>query len=138
MNDYDIFSSFTDVIDDPLRGSEGEKTETDEATSGSKAPGKFAFASDLNVNKFLILHLNFCSSSAPPCLSPPSFAARKGALTLMTSSRAEIADGVGDLADSLFWALESRCIDASLNRQPTLPMAPFEKKEFVGVDADSR
>ena len=78
----------------------------------------------------------FIYSAAP--LSPPSFAARKGALTLMTSSRADISDGVGDLADSLFWALESRCIDVSLDRQPALVMAPFEKKEFVGVDADSR
>ena len=60
------------------------------------------------------------------------------ASTLMTSSRAEIAGGVGDLAESLFWALESRCIDVSLDRQPALIMAPFEKKEFVGVDAESR
>ena len=41
---------------------------------------------------------------------------------------------------SLFWVLERKRLDRSLERQEKVPMltAPFEKKDMVGLDIDSR
>ena len=41
---------------------------------------------------------------------------------------------------SLFWVLEGKRLDRSFERQERIPMltAPFEKKDMVGLDIDSR
>lgn len=41
---------------------------------------------------------------------------------------------------SLYWVLEGKRLDRSFERQEKFPMltAPFEKKDMVGLDIDSR
>lgn len=52
----------------------------------------------------------------------------------------DLEDKVREFAAALFWVLESKRMDRSLERQDrlTLLMTPFEKKDFVGIDTDSR
>lgn len=47
---------------------------------------------------------------------------------------------ISEFIDSLFWVLESKRLDRSQERLDKLPMlaTPFEKKDLVGVDTDSR
>lgn len=47
---------------------------------------------------------------------------------------------VEDFAASLVWVLESRRLDRSLERQDRCPLlkAPFESRDFVGLDTESR
>ena len=52
----------------------------------------------------------------------------------------DLEDKMTEFAASLFWVLESKRMDRSLERQDKLMllMTPFEKKDFVGIDTDSR
>ncbi|CAG0883588.1 unnamed protein product [Darwinula stevensoni] len=45
-----------------------------------------------------------------------------------------------DFVSSLFWVLESKRMEKGLERLEKVPLlcAPFEKKDFVGIDLDSR
>ena len=45
-----------------------------------------------------------------------------------------------EFASSIFWILESKRLDRAFERQdkPVLLLAPFEGKDFVGIDTESR
>ena len=47
---------------------------------------------------------------------------------------------VREFAASLFWVLESKRLDRSQERMDRLPLlvTPFEKKDIVGIDTDTR
>ncbi|KAH8279570.1 hypothetical protein KR018_002003 [Drosophila ironensis] len=47
---------------------------------------------------------------------------------------------IGDFASALFWVLESRRLERSREKadKVTLLLAPFEKRDFVGLDMESR
>ena len=53
---------------------------------------------------------------------------------------ADLEEKIREFAAALFWVLESKRMDRSLERQDRLVllMTPFEKKDFVGIDTDSR
>ena len=51
-----------------------------------------------------------------------------------------LEDKLKDFVASLFWVLESKRLDRSQERLEKLPllMTPFEKKDLVGIDTESR
>ncbi|XP_070534446.1 trafficking protein particle complex subunit 9-like [Ptychodera flava] len=52
----------------------------------------------------------------------------------------KLEDQVREFAASLFWVLESKRLDKSSDKGDRAPllMAPFEKRDFVGIDTESR
>ena len=52
----------------------------------------------------------------------------------------DLEERLREFAASLFWVLESKRLDRSQERLEKLPllMTPFEKKDFVGIDTESR
>jgi hypothetical protein len=52
----------------------------------------------------------------------------------------DLEETLQDYVASLFWILDSKRLDRSYERQdkPPLLMTPFEKKESVGIDTDTR
>ncbi|XP_077990086.1 trafficking protein particle complex subunit 9-like [Glandiceps talaboti] len=52
----------------------------------------------------------------------------------------KLEENIKEFAASLFWVLESKRLDKSSDKgdKATLLMAPFEKKDFVGIDTESR
>ncbi len=57
-----------------------------------------------------------------------------------TEESADLEEKLREFAAALYWVLESKRLDRSQERQEKLPllMTPFEKKDFVGIDTDSR
>lgn len=53
----------------------------------------------------------------------------------------QLEDDVKEFAAALFWVLESKRLDkTNTNRNDKLPllMAPFERKDIVGIDTETR
>lgn len=52
----------------------------------------------------------------------------------------QLEHDVKEFLNSLFWILESKRLDRSFEKQDKIPLltAPFEKKNFVGIDTDTR
>lgn len=52
----------------------------------------------------------------------------------------QLEHDVKEFINSLFWILESKRLDRSFEKQDKIPLltAPFEKKNFVGIDTDTR
>ncbi|GAB6019419.1 hypothetical protein CHUAL_001000 [Chamberlinius hualienensis] len=52
----------------------------------------------------------------------------------------QLEQNLYDFISSLFWVLESKRLDRSHDKLERLPLlcAPFEKKDFIGLDMDSR
>ncbi|XP_071804005.1 trafficking protein particle complex subunit 9-like [Asterias amurensis] len=52
----------------------------------------------------------------------------------------QLEDHVKDFASSLFWVLESKRLDRKNDKSDKLPllMAPFERKDMVGIDTETR
>ncbi|XP_037775449.1 protein brunelleschi-like [Penaeus monodon] len=80
------------------------------------------------------------SQSSRLSLQPPSnFKTR--ALFYPTSEHAvNIESQLQEFVSSLFWVLESKRLDKSQEKleRPPLLCAPFERKDFIGLDMDSR
>ncbi|XP_045585316.1 protein brunelleschi isoform X2 [Procambarus clarkii] len=80
------------------------------------------------------------SHSSRVSLQPPSnFKTR--ALFYPTSDHAvNIESQLQEFVSSLFWVLESKRLDKSQEKleRPPLLCAPFERKDFIGLDMDSR
>jgi len=55
-------------------------------------------------------------------------------------SCADLESRIGDFASALFWVLESRRLERSREKadKVSLLLAPFEKRDFVGLDMESR
>ncbi|EDX05640.1 GD21691 [Drosophila simulans] len=55
-------------------------------------------------------------------------------------SCADLEARIGDFASALFWVLESRRLERSREKadKVSLLLAPFEKRDFVGLDMESR
>ena len=52
----------------------------------------------------------------------------------------QLEDHVKDFVSSLFWVLESKRLDRKNDKSDRLPllMAPFERKDMVGIDTETR
>jgi len=52
----------------------------------------------------------------------------------------DLESRIGDFASALFWVLESRRLERSREKadKVSLLLAPFEKRDFVGLDMESR
>lgn len=52
----------------------------------------------------------------------------------------QLEHDVKEFLNSLFWILESKRLDRSFEKQDKIPLltVPFEKKNFVGIDTDTR
>lgn len=57
-----------------------------------------------------------------------------------TNNCDQLEHDVKEFLNSLFWILESKRLDRSFEKQDKIPLltAPFEKKNFVGIDTDTR
>ncbi|KFM64885.1 hypothetical protein X975_24307, partial [Stegodyphus mimosarum] len=57
-----------------------------------------------------------------------------------TDSCDQLEQDINEFIHSLFWVLESKRLDRSFEKQDKIPLltAPFEKKNFVGIDTDTR
>ncbi|GBL72159.1 Trafficking protein particle complex subunit 9 [Araneus ventricosus] len=57
-----------------------------------------------------------------------------------TNNCDQLEHDVRELVNSIFWILESKRLDRSFEKQDKIPLltAPFEKKNFVGIDTDTK
>lgn len=57
-----------------------------------------------------------------------------------TNNCDQLEHDVKEFLNTLFWILESKRLDRSFEKQDKIPLltAPFEKKNFVGIDTDTR
>lgn len=73
-------------------------------------------------------------------LTVPTVLKSRGSFYAENDSCANLEANISDFINTLFWILESKRLERSKEKfeKMTLLLAPFEKKDFVGLDMESR
>lgn len=135
LNHCQDFSSLPNVnISDRISGSgdfseltkESSFNSVQNCNTSSISPAGDAF-SPSSSKKFIIPSL--VNSRCTHCIIYPD-----------TDNCDQLEHDVKEFLNSLFWILESKRLDRSFEKQDKIPLltAPFEKKNFVGIDTDTR
>lgn len=80
------------------------------------------------------------SKESKPILQPPSYFKTRAMFYPTSDHAVNIEATLHEFISSLFWVLESKRLDKSQEKvdRPPLLCAPFERKDLVGLDMDSR
>lgn len=80
------------------------------------------------------------SQKERPILQPPSYFKTRAMFYPTSDHAVNIETTLHEFISSLFWVLESKRLDKSQEKvdRPPLLCAPFERKDLVGLDMDSR